>query len=279
MMKNVKKSFFLTALVLLLGGTVLNSYAQDKLRQPDLQTADSYFFDPTREVKAKEPYAFGVEWRIDLGFTQANERSKNSSFPDMYLHGGKLGFTVDFLLPIHFSLQTGLYYGLTFGKNEQHYRSLDVETVQTEYVRHKVTEHTLYIPVRAYYTQKLAKKWRMLFFAGPQFQISLAQPDKVTPNLSEPMIEFAEANQIRYTDYDRVADNQLYRFNVQLGLGGGFEWDRLRLTAGYDFGLNNLVRDKRASYQHMWSWGWFVHFGIRIGKDRATIVAEKTQFE
>ena len=151
-----------------------------------------------------------------------------------------------------------------------------VKDIQTEVVKHQVTQHTLIIPVRAYYTQKLVKKWRILFYAGPQFQISLAQPDKVTAELSEPMVTFAQDNNLYYQSYDRVGDGRLYRFNVQLGVGGGFEWDLLRLTAGYDFGLNNLVKDKivagRQADLHMWEWSWYVRFGVRIGKDRETIM-------
>ena len=250
------------------------AYAQTPIQQPDLQTADTYFFDPTREVKKKEKYVFGVEWRVEAGFVQLQERTKNKSYTDQYLYGGQIGAVVDFLLPKHFSIQTGLIYQLGFGKSTPHYRSVDTAAIQAEIVTHRSMQHTLIIPVRAYYTQKLVKKWRMLFYGGPQMMVTLAYPDKLDAQLSEPMIAWAQANNVRYQDYDRVADNELRRFTIQLGVGGGFEWDRLRLVAGYDFGLNNIVKTKQLDSQHLWTWGWYVRFGVRIGKDRETITNE-----
>jgi hypothetical protein len=54
--------------------------------------------------------------------------------------------------------------------------------------------------------------------------------------------------------------DELIRANIQWGLGGGLEWDRYRLQAGYDFGLNNLIKHPVIDDQQMWQWGWFVSF-------------------
>lgn len=249
--------------------------AQIPVTTPDLQTADSYFFDPTREVKVKEKYAFGVEWRLEAGYAQVQERTKNDSYLDQYLHGGQVGVLVDFLLPVHFSIQTGVIYQFSFATRNPHYRSMLSATTTPEFVKHTSTQHALVIPVRAYYTQKLAKKWRMLFYGGPQMMVTLAYPDKVSHTLSDETCAWLSEQKVYLNDYDRVADGELYRFTIQLGVGGGFEWDRLRLVAGYDFGLNNIVKNKVTDSQHLWDWGWYVRFGVRVGKDRETIIQEK----
>jgi hypothetical protein len=47
-------------------------------------------------------------------------------------------------------------------------------------------------------------------------------------------------------------------------LGGGFEWDRYRLQAGYDFGLNNLQRNTAVPTHKLYEWGWMVAFSYKL---------------
>ena len=82
-------------------------------------------------------------------------------------------------------------------------------------------------------------------------------------HLSEGAKTWLQAQGIPTEPYDRFT-NELVRANIQLGLGGGLEWQRYRLQSGYDFGLNNLVRNKQTSDQHMAEWGWYVSFSYRF---------------
>lgn len=234
------------------------------VRQPDLQTADNAFFDPTRKEKVTEEYHFGVEYRIEVGYTQGNQRTRNYTYPDLYLHGARLGATFTFLLPLRFSLQTGLLYSLSYGTQEQHWRSMDQQSVQTEYIRHRILQHNLTIPVRAYYTIPLWKQLNMFFYTGPQIQFGLAQSDYLTTHLSEKTQAWLVQQGIRTEPYERLSQDELYRTNIQYGIGGGFEWDRYRLQAGYDFGLNNLVKTKIIADQHLWEWSWYVSFSYKF---------------
>ena len=269
----MKKSLLLVIATLLIGvSTTL--MAQEGIKQPDLQTADSYFFDPTRDIqKKKEPYKFGVEWRVETGYNQNWQHSTDTVTSYLYLHGGQIGFAVDFLLPIGFSIETGLYYALSYGAQQAGTRSVinpvDTNGVPVEYIGHRIYEHNLIIPVRAYYKQTLAKKWRILFYGGPQLQIGLSQYDAQVNQLTAETEAWLNNQGVWTAPHDRYASAELNRVNIQLGVGGGFEWDRLRLTAGYDFGLNNLIRTKTVPTSHMWEWSWYVRFGVRIGKDNA----------
>ncbi|MCI5680483.1 MAG: PorT family protein [Bacteroidales bacterium] len=238
--------------------------AQETVRQPDLQVADNSFFDPTRKDKKKDTYQFGVEYRIEAGYVQANQRTNNYSYPDMFLHGARIGATFTFLLPIRFSLQTGVLYSIAYGRNEQHWRSMDAASVQTEYIQHRILEHNLTIPVRCYYTIPLWRQLNMFFYGGPQLQIGLAQNDYMRLHLSEGTLQWLQQQDIATEPYDRLGSGELYRTNIQMGLGGGFEWDRYRLQAGYDFGLNNLVKNKIIDSQHLWEWSWYVSFSYKF---------------
>lgn len=257
-----------TILLLALLG-VCAMYA-DETKKPAEQLADNSFFDPTRKQKTEEKYEFGVEYRVEAGYVQHWQRTRDITFADMYLHGVRVGGTATFLLPKHFSVQTGLLYTLVYGRNEQHWRSVTIDPVfeenaadKSEYITHCVLEHNLTIPVRAFYTIPLWKQLNLFFYTGPQLHIGLAEKDYMKPHLSAETKSWLDSEGIPTSTYDRMAD-RLVRANIQWGVGGGFEWDCYRLAAGYDFGLNNLVRHPQIEGQYMSEWGWFVSFSYRF---------------
>ena len=248
--------------ILLLGALCVSALAED-VRKPDTKLADNTFFDPTRKETEREVYHFGVEYRIEAGFVQHNQRTTNLSYPDMYLHGVRVGATFTFLLPIHFSLQTGLLYTLVYGRQDQHWRSMTAPTTQTEYIRHRVLEHNLTIPVRAYYTIPVWKQLNVFLYGGPQLHIGLAENDYMKTHLSDGTKSWLAGQGVETEPYDRMA-RELVRANIQLGIGAGLEWDVYRLQGGYDFGLNNRVRHPLIADQQMWEWGWYVSFSYKF---------------
>lgn len=257
-----KKFLFLYIILCVWAGTA-RAQELNLQRQPDLQTADNTFFDPTKKTK-KADYHFGMEYRLEVGYTQPQQRTNNYTYPDMYLHGMRIGATFTFLLPLHFSMQTGVLYTIAYGRNEQHWRSIDAPSTQTEYIQHRVLQHNLTIPVRCFYTIPLWKQLNMFFYAGPQLHIGLAETDYMQLSLSEGARDWLVSQGVPTDTYDRLGEKELYRTNIQMGLGGGFEWDKYRLQAGYDFGLNNRVRHKLTDNQHMWEWGWYVSFSYKF---------------
>lgn len=275
----MKKGCFLISVMLSLG--LCGLYAQDKntLKQPDLQTSGTDFFDPTRKDKEAEQYHFRVDYRIEAGYVQNNQRSNNDSYPYLFLHGGRIGATFDFQLPLHFSIQTGLFYTLTYGTQSQKWGPMSEEDQYAHgyTIDHRYLEHNLTIPIRAFYTINLWKKLNLFFYTGPQMQIGLAQRDNLTADVTDYVKSWMDgmnvpllnsyttiATQQRFEPYDRYQEKELYRFNIQYGVGGGFDWNRYRIQAGYDFGLNNLVRTKVAEGQHMWEWSWYISLSYKF---------------
>ena len=232
------------------------------------------FFDPTRKPqKVKENYVFSTNWRIEAGYVQNWQHSNSNNVMNPYLHGAKIGATVDFNLPLRFSVQTGLFYTVTYARHAQHWSAttLEAQHADGDYVMHNIMEHYLGVPVRVFYRQPLWKELSMFFYGGPKFETGLAQPDYVDiSHLSDTYgsligtKDMLEAMGVPTEKYDRYANGDLYRFNFQLGVGGGFEWDVYRLQAGYDFGLNNLIKHKYVVGQHMWEWGWYVSFVYKL---------------
>lgn len=248
-------------IIILICAMCAGAYAQNN--KPAMQIADNSFFDPTRKPEKEESYQFGVEYRIEAGFVQNQQQSKNLTYPDLLLHGARLGATFTFKLPANFGLQTGLLYTIVFGQNEQHWRSMDAPSVQNEYIRHRVLEHNFTIPVRAFYIIPVWRKLNLFVYAGPQLHIGLAENDYMQTHLSEGTKTWLEGQGIATEPYDRFAD-ELIRANIQMGLGGGIEWDCYRLQGGYDFGLNNQIKNPKVSGQHMWEWGWYVSFSYKL---------------
>ena len=235
----------------------LCAYADD-VRRPELQLADNSFFDPTKKREA-EKYHFGMEYRIELAYIQKDQRS-NGSFPGMYMHGARLGGTFTFLLPIHFSMQTGLYYTFSYGLHQQHWPSMGEPEV--EYIQHRVMQHQLTIPVHMYYTVPIWKKLNIFFFTGPQLHIGLAAMDRLTPYLTDETRAWVEEQGVATTAYDRMVSEQS-RANIQWSIGAGIEWDRYRFRGGYDFGLNNLIK-YTDTYRFMTEWEWHLGVAIRL---------------
>lgn len=252
-----------TGIILLLVCLGIGAVWADDTRKPGFQLEDNTFFDPTKKEETKEVYAFGVDYRLEFGYVQHQQRAHSISFPDMYLHGVRLGGTATFVLPLHFGVQTGLIYTLLYGRNEQHWRSMDAASAQKEYITHRVLEHNLTIPVRVYYTIPLWRELNLFFYTGPQLHIGLAESDYLDTHLSDGTKAWLAGQGVPTAPYDRMSD-ELIRANIQWGIGGGLEWAQYRLQSGYDFGLNNLVNKPQIAGQYMAEWGWMVTFSYRF---------------
>lgn len=213
-------------------------------------------------------YRFSVTYRIEAGYVQDWQNSRSGSYPDTYLHGAKLGASFDFNLPYSMSVQTGLFYALTAGKNTQYYAPVTTGVTADQYLEHHIMQHSLLIPVRFTYTQKIWRDLALYFYTGPEFSIGLAQQDNIEVSVAQTTLDWLNEQGIPVASYDKYREKELRRFNCQYGLGGGLQWAAYRLQSGYSFGLNNLVNRQGTpatpqgihTDSHMWQWGWYVSF-------------------
>lgn len=228
------------------------------------ESRDNFLDEPQK--KDKREYHFGADYRVLAGYVQDWQNSTALTYPDLYLHGGKLGFTVDLFLPYDLSFVTGVSYTLTAGQHSQHWRSMNAETTQKEVIEHHITKHTLDIPLHLSYRQKLWKELALVFYGGPQLQFGLYEYDRCVTSLSPATQQWLEDNGVHTTPYNRNGD-ELMPFNLQISVGGGLEWDSYRLQAGYDFGLINRARQYTNNSQYkpfMREWSWNVCFAYRF---------------
>ena len=242
--------------------TLVVSAQDTKNTLPDLYVAQQEFFDPTKKVQHKDEYKFATPWRFEVGYSQLNDRTRDTSI--VYMHGVKLGATVDFLLPRNFSIQTGALLTLSYGQNKQHWANVAEEDAQINIMNHRVLQLQLNIPVRAYYNIPIWKDLNMFFYAGPQLNIGLTNYDMLKANVSPSTLAWLQSEGISTSPYERYIAKDLYRTNIQFGIGAGLEWQRYRVQGGYDFGLNNILRTASASNPKRYEWGWYVTFSYKL---------------
>ena len=193
------------------------------------------------------------KYRIEAGYIQPNRTSDKMS--TRYFHGIRVGGTVDFDMPVRYlGIHTGLLYTYAFSDDVQKYPSSESLTFKTQ-------GHYLDIPIHATATFEMKYDIKLFIFAGPNLNIGLYQPQKVTSTLSSPYyISMLENLDIR-EGKSNLYEGDLRWFNFQLEAGGGFQWKKAIVKGGYAFGINDLSK-KAADKQRQG--GWYASFAIEL---------------
>ncbi len=190
----------------------------------------------------------GPVFRAEAGYGQ-NFRYGDYNVTSPY-HVIRGGVNVEFPLKRGFGVETGLRYSFAFGDREQLYAHSD-----TAFFNY--SGHFLDIPARLTYTLPIFWGMKLFAYAGPDFNIGLAQSEdvKFTPSVLDP----APTNPLNYpvSGSYNLYKNDLRRINIQLGAGGGLQWKNYRVRSGYDWGMNNISRNKNYSQKIK---GWYVCF-------------------
>ena len=163
-------------------------------------------------------------------------------------HAIQAGFKVEFPIKSGFGIETGLKYSYVLGKREQIYAHAD-----TAFFNY--SGHLIDVPVRLTYTLPIFWGLKIFGYAGPNFNVGLSQKSEVafTPKKTD------QPNPLSYPipgTYD-LYQTELNRFAIQLGAGGGVQWKNYRLRSGYDWGVNNVGKDKNRPERIR---GWHVAF-------------------
>lgn len=197
----------------------------------------------TVKIEKTEPV-----FRAEVGYGQTFRYGDYSVTSPYHVISG--GVNVEFPLRMGFGVETGLKYAYAFGNREQIYAHTDTAFF-------KYSGHFLDIPVRLTYTLPIFWGIKIFAYAGPNINIGLAQTEdvKFTPSVLDP----APTNPLIYpvTGSYNLYENNLNRFNIQLGAGGGLQWKNYRVKSGYDWGLNNVSRNKNRPEKMK---GWLIAF-------------------
>jgi hypothetical protein len=197
-------------------------------------------------------FATAQKISIEAGFT--NPARYGSGLSTTYLNGNQLGLTTVIPLKNNFSLLTGALYTIVYADKKQGYPNSDV-------VNYYTFGHFADVPLRAMYTLPVSKSLRFFAYAGPNLNIGLSQLQITNSTLSA--IPSGSTN---------MYASDLNRLNLQLGLGGGVQWNKLTLKGGYDFGLLNL---NKKSTTNIYQRGWHVSMAYELGEIFPAVKKEK----
>lgn len=165
-------------------------------------------------------------------------------------HTIQIGLMDEIKLKYGLGLETGLKYAYAFGKREQLYNNLD--TAFFSYSAHFVN-----IPIRATYTLPIFWGLKIFAYAGPNFNIGLAQKSTASFTKKKADVPNFPALPLPVSGTYDLYQTELKRFSLQIGTGGGIQWKQLRIRSGYDWGLNNIANDKLHPQKNR---GWNVAF-------------------
>ncbi len=190
--------------------------------------------------------ASSTKFRTEIGYGQTY-RYGDYIVKSPY-HVIRIGGNVEFPIMNGLGVETGLKYSYVLGKREQLYQAGD--TAFASY-----SGHWLDVPLRATYTIPIFWGMKIFAYAGPNFNIGLSLTEKrnngvrkaddpAPPYMPEPGT---------YSLYG----TELNRISIQLGAGGGIQWKNYRLRSGYDWGLNNVGKNKDRPERLR---GWHVAF-------------------
>ena len=182
-------------------------------------------------------------YRLEIGYN--NPQRFGPTVSSTNFNGIKIGGTVEFQLKNNFSLLTGALYNLVYSNKLQMYPNADSVTYMS-------VGHSIDIPVRLHYTYPFSKDFKVFGYAGPNLNIGLSQFQGTVSTLGTAESTYTG---IVSNTKDLYQASILNRLNLQVGVGGGVQWKKYQLKAGYDFGINTLnVSGSNKLYQS----GWYV---------------------
>ncbi len=199
--------------------------------------------NPTESDNSK-----ALKYRLETGYGQQFRYGTHHTTTPY--HQIRVGMNVEIPFEYGLALETGLKYSLGFGQRNQFYAHNDTANF-------KYMGHSLDIPVRASFTLPIVWGIKAFAYAGPNFNIGLAHTDKVT--LTQHEVDPAPTHPVELPQPGKhnTYKNEIHRFNLQLGAGGGLQWRNYRVKSGYEWGINSVSRNKNYPQRIR---GWHVAF-------------------
>jgi len=183
-----------------------------------------------------------LTYRLEVGYN--NPVRYGVGVSSIYFNGMRAGLTAELELKNNLSLLTGALYNLVYSDALQKYPNLTS-------VRKLSYGHFIDVPVRVAYTYPFSKDLKIFGFAGPNLNIGLSQIQGTISTVSTVPTAYA----------DLYKNSILNQFDLQLGAGGGLQWKKFQLKAGYDFGLLKL---NKSTTENLYQKGWYVSLSVNL---------------
>ncbi|MBQ7253910.1 MAG: PorT family protein [Bacteroidales bacterium] len=160
------------------------------------------------------------------GYVNSIQKYNNKSTAANGFYAG-FGYTAEILPGL--SLNPGIYYEfITAPEQSIHFGKLASFSG-------KSTEHYVNVPLQLSYAIAFSPSFKLFLYGGPTANIGIASTTKVAGTI------------LGYSDGEIInnyEDKDYSRFDIMLGGGIGAEIaEKVRITAGYDFGMLNRLKN------------------------------------
>lgn len=135
----------------------------------------------------------------------------------------------------------------TFGADAKEWKSMYPNQMVPR-SRDKASMHSLSVRSDWQYKFTVAKETYLLLYTGPVIGVNLSM--KNTKEIEVMNSSMTKVDHVDKVVYNRLTENnqelypQLLRYNIQWGVGAGFQYQRYYIRGGYDFGITNEFKYK-----------------------------------
>lgn len=205
---------------------------------------------------------------VQLGFSEPilrdNTISKSSKLNNTTTTDGfKVGLVYDATLIKGFGLSIGLNYLFAADAGKWTNTNATMVAIQTKTT---TVQHSLELPIDWQYKFQIAYNTWVILYSGPTIGYNIATNSTVY--LKNKIDNTKTSKSLNHYDVDTDKDEKTdySHFNLQWGIGAGFQYKNYYIRGGYNFGIYNHFKDtyndaldytNRARYDE-----WHIRLGI-----------------
>ena len=184
---------------------------------------------------------FGVQVGFNEQILRENTATNTKKLSDKTVGNGvKVGLAYDATLVKGFGLNLSLNYSFATAHSKWIAENI---TYTAQKRRTSVTMHLIELPIEWQYKFNIATDTWLIAYTGPTLQYSFAYNTTITRQNDITNQTSTEKINHYKTDSDADGVRDYSPFNIQWGLGAGFQYKNYYIRGGYNFGIFNHYRD------------------------------------
>lgn len=201
---------------------------------------------------AAQTQSLGFQVGFDRPRLLENSQSSPNKLSEISANNGfKVGFVYDATLIKGFGFSLAFNYSFA-GSRTAWQQANSFSTAQKKQYRDIV--HTIELPIDWQYKFEIAQQTYLILYTGPVVQYNIAytrtvyEKDEVAGTTSSKTLNHYSADNpldggSKYGDLDKDGKADFTPFNLQWGIGAGFQYKNYYLRGGYNFGIYNHYKD------------------------------------
>lgn len=204
---------------------------------------------------------------VQLGFAESvlrdNTVSHTKKLDNVTISDGlKVGLIYDATLIKGFGMSMAINYAFTMDAGKW---VIENEMYVAKKIRTARMLHTIELPIEWQYKFKIATDTWLIAYTGPNLQYNFAFKETITRRNDATGQTSEDKNKHYDVDADGDGNSDYSRFNIQWGVGAGFQYQNYYIRGGYNFGIYNHFRDNYNDTGAYSNRARFDEWSIRLG--------------